>query len=111
MTNTDQQNTTQKTKDWSEWMHVFRKGSSSCSKPGKYAIMYTCTMHIDVVYFYDFAIGFWKCSDSVVCFAFISFQQNSNKLYWWQAKRQRAPPILAVKKHNGHNPGYNRLIL
>jgi hypothetical protein len=32
--------------------------------------MYLCVRGINVASFYDFSIGFWKCSDSVVFFAF-----------------------------------------
>jgi hypothetical protein len=38
---------------------------SDCIKPGKWAIMYTCmcVKGIDIAYFYNFALGFWNCSD------------------------------------------------
>ena len=32
--------------------------------------MYVCVKGIDFVYFYDYSIRFWKCSDSVVFFIF-----------------------------------------
>jgi hypothetical protein len=41
---------------------------STCTKSGKWAVMYLCLMGINLAYFYDLSIRFWKCADSVVFF-------------------------------------------
>jgi hypothetical protein len=38
----------------------------------KRAVMYLCVRGIDFVSFYDFPIGFWNCSDSVLFFVCFS---------------------------------------
>ena len=48
---------------------------NGCSKPGKTEVMYLCVRDIDFVYFYNFSIGFWKCSNSVVHSVFIIYQR------------------------------------
>ena len=35
--------------------------------------MYICVKGIDFASFYDFCIGFWNCSDSVVFCVFLDF--------------------------------------
>ena len=43
--------------------------------------MYLCVNGIDFASFYDFGIGFWNCSDSVLCFVFHFIANNLNVIY------------------------------
>jgi hypothetical protein len=40
------------------------------SRSGKWEVMYLCLISIHFAFFYDFSIGFWTCSGSVVFFIF-----------------------------------------
>ena len=44
----------------------------ACTKQGKWAVMYWCVRGIDFTSLYDFVIGVWNCTSSVVfCLHFI----------------------------------------
>jgi hypothetical protein len=59
---------------------------SVCPKQGKWSVVYLCVRGIDFVSFYDFAIGFWNCSDSVViwnCSDSVVFWNCSDSVVFW----------------------------
>jgi hypothetical protein len=56
---------------------------SPCTKPGEWAIMYVFIRSIDLAYFYDFSIGFWNGSDSVVFFILYKHGQCIKVCSWW----------------------------
>jgi len=43
---------------------------SASTMPGKWTVMYLCVRGVECASFYDYSIGSWKCSDSVVFFIF-----------------------------------------
>ena len=45
-------------------------------KPGKWAVMYLCVKGINFASFYNFSIGYWNYSDSVVFFNFSFYNIN-----------------------------------
>ena len=50
-----------------------------CTKPGKWTFMYLCVRSIYLFSFYDFFIGLWKWSDSVVFLFFIFIMHVINQ--------------------------------
>ena len=55
------------------WPLVIRNLGNVCTNPGNWTVMYLCVSGVDFTSFYDFAIRLWKCSDSVILFAFHLF--------------------------------------
>ena len=78
---------------------------SACTKPKKWVVMYTSAMGIDFSYVYDFSIGFWNCTDSVVFWncsdsvVFFSFYDN-HFILLWRASVKRFLKYLKIKQYH-----------
>ena len=62
---------------------------SGCTKPGKWAVTYLCTITIDFVIYYDRHIWVCNCSDSVVYYVY-HLVNAGHQLWFWLQLRTRS---------------------